>query len=254
MQKLQSNSSRAGDLFGIAADIDGDRILIGARGRRISNQSTAGAAFIFERQLDNSWIQTAQLISDKPNPDSEMGNKVALDGDRAVVGAWLTYTRANRAGAIFVFDLENGAWKRNFKLYSLDAVAGDILGHDVSVSGEIVVGGAFNEDNVQGVNAGGAYIYDLGRVSPASAVFRNAGSKPPSLLISGAIGGRPVLGDSLILDLDVLSSGHGMGLVLGYAGSADVRLARAKPSCWIPCSPLENCSACRFKRLRFPMR
>ena len=64
--------------FGYSVSLDGDTALIGAYG-----VGGAGAAFIFSKQADGSWTQTATLDSADSEEKDQFGCSVALQGVRA---------------------------------------------------------------------------------------------------------------------------------------------------------------------------
>jgi hypothetical protein len=59
-----------------------------------------------------------------------------------------------------------------------------------------------------------------GRGLQASAEYRNAGTNPESYRSWGNYAGTPVHGGTLELSLDVESTGHRFGTIVGYLGSA----------------------------------
>lgn len=69
--------------FGVAVALDGDWALVGAFS---ANGTDPGRAFLFERG-DDGWTQRATLRPADGDPGDGFGGSVALDGDRAVVGA-----------------------------------------------------------------------------------------------------------------------------------------------------------------------
>jgi hypothetical protein len=61
-----------------------------------------------------------------------------------------------------------------------------------------------------------------GRGLQASAEYRNAGTNPESYRSWGNYAGTPVHGGTLELSLDVESTGHRFGTLVGYLGAASV--------------------------------
>ncbi|MEZ4866388.1 MAG: C13 family peptidase [Caldilineaceae bacterium] len=92
---------------------------------------------------------------------SYFGNAVALRGDLALVGASEDDSRADRAGAAFLFErnLEGAdSWKRILKLTLTDAADYDHFGDAVAVEGDWVVVGA-PEKTIDGYYTGAAYLF-----------------------------------------------------------------------------------------------
>lgn len=72
----------AGDRFGAAIAIDGNRVAVGAPSRKVK-----GAAFIFRREGGN-WIQESEQVAPATVPgNAQFGAAVAVNGDRVIVGA-----------------------------------------------------------------------------------------------------------------------------------------------------------------------
>ncbi len=110
VEKLTASNSLNGDQFGYDLDIDGNRIIIGARYRDIGSPGDDGAAYIFEKQSGN-WEETA-FIYDMFNQTSEyFGYAVAISGDFALAGAYQDGEDENEendlgaSGAAFIFDV-----------------------------------------------------------------------------------------------------------------------------------------------------
>ncbi|GEM_PF-6936298 len=78
----------AGDHFGYAIDLQGDDLLVGARRVETDNSPfEAGAAFLYRRQGDGSWLRQQQI--DPPDGGSErglFGNAVVLSAGHALIG------------------------------------------------------------------------------------------------------------------------------------------------------------------------
>ncbi|WP_047545506.1 T9SS type A sorting domain-containing protein [Psychroserpens sp. Hel_I_66] len=110
VQKLTASNSDNGDQFGFDLDIDGNRIIIGARYRDIGSPGDDGGAYIFEKQ-SGTWEETA-FVYDMFNQTSEyFGYAVAISGDFALAGAYQDGEDENEendlgsSGAVFVFDV-----------------------------------------------------------------------------------------------------------------------------------------------------
>ena len=63
-----------------------------------------------------------------------------------------------------------------------------------------------------------------GRGLQASAEYRNAGTNPESYRSWGNYAGTPVHGGTLTLSVDVESTGHHFGTIVGYLGAATTPL------------------------------
>ena len=86
------------------------------------------------------------------------GNSVSIDGDYAVVGAFLHDDNGSNSGSAYVFTWNGTIWMQQDKLLALNGTADDKFGQSVSISGDYAVAGAnFDDDN--GTDAGSAYVF-----------------------------------------------------------------------------------------------
>ena len=89
------------------------------------------------------------------------GNSVSIDGDRVVVGARDDDDAGTRSGSAYIFHFDGTSWSQETKLTASDAAAGDQFGESVSIDGDRVVVGAWQDDD-GGSASGSVYVYDLG--------------------------------------------------------------------------------------------
>jgi len=110
-------------------------------------------------ELD-SWPLVPQLsLKGSQTSDAQLGRAMAADGDRAVFGAPLDGAAANGAGAVYACERVNGAWNQTAKLTMSDAAVSDNAGSAVAISGDRIVVGAYNDDDL-GSGAGSAYVFE----------------------------------------------------------------------------------------------
>ncbi len=193
------------DAFGFPLDIDGDVIVVGARGED-GNQTTitngpgasatntlgfAGAAYVFRRTA-GVWVQEAYLKPANANANDQFGI-VSVSGDVIVVGTNLedsnqtTITNgpgasanngASAAGAVYVFRRNMGLWEAEAYLKAPNAAGNDNFGFTVSISGDTIVSGAFDEDSNQTTITNGTSASGDNSASAAGAAYvfrRNMG-------------------------------------------------------------------------------
>ena len=104
--KLTASDADEEDRFGFSVSLDGDRALVGARWEGDAGGSglfSSGAAYLFAFE-GAGWSQQAKLKANDASAGDQFGYAVSLDGERALIGAWLA-----GAGAAYVFDLGLGA-------------------------------------------------------------------------------------------------------------------------------------------------
>lgn len=158
-QRLSSAGIAGGDFFGWSVAISGDTALVGAwlddeRGR------DAGAAYVFTRRGE-SWSPQAKLTAADAKAGDYFGAAVALDGERAMIGAPLGGDDAYFAGdggAVYLFERRGTGWEQVQRLTPAEASSGDLFGRAIALSNDIALIGAYG-DRDNGVNSGAAYLF-----------------------------------------------------------------------------------------------
>ena len=138
--------------FGGSLDIEGDSLIVSARGKE--------AAYIFVRN-GNVWTEQQKLTA--PN-SFFFGISVSISGNKALVGSSRERTGGNgNTGAAYVFTRNGNTWTRLAKLLPSDGK--DIyFGFNVLVSGnKFIVGSPGSTETI--ANQGAVFYY----ISPTSA-------------------------------------------------------------------------------------
>jgi cysteine-rich repeat protein len=160
VQKLVPEDGAAGDLFGHAVAIHGDRLLVTAS-KADAAGIDSGAAYLYERQPNDVWLQVDKLVASDSTPNSWFGWSVAIEGDTVAIGAQLAQVDQVVKGAAYVFERQaDGSWKEVAKLLASDGNPNALFGYAVSISGTSMVVGAYRQELVTGLSTGGAYIFD----------------------------------------------------------------------------------------------
>lgn len=164
---LKAPDADAGDHFGFAVALDGDRIVVGApfkgqHGAAIDGKcadgpaSNVGAAYVYQRYAGH-WAHDVHLTGSALQADHKFGYSVSISGDSIVVGAPFQSRRAissddgaeagsdSDRAAVHVFDRqENGLWRQQALLKTLCFDAGSQFGFAVAVDEvSIAVGARF---------------------------------------------------------------------------------------------------------------
>lgn len=161
--KLTASDADADDNFGYSLAISGRTVLVGAW-QNDSLRANSGAAYVFELAADNTWQSTVKLTPDNADfAGDEFGKAVDIDGDYLVVGAQFDDTVDNDRGAVYIFARTNDAerpWQQVAKLTANDSAFRDFFGRTVAISGNYIVVGA-PEDDDMGNQSGSAYVFEL---------------------------------------------------------------------------------------------
>ncbi|TSA41334.1 MAG: hypothetical protein D4R57_00720 [Verrucomicrobiales bacterium] len=186
---LKASNTGTGDRFGNSVSVSGVTMVVGAYQENSNttgvnsapNESAtqSGAAYVFVRN-GTTWSQQAYLKASNTGVNDQFGTSVSVSGDTVVVGAWWEDSNttsvngpsnesAPNSGAAYVFVRSGTTWSQQAYLKASNTGAGDLFGVSVSVSGDTVVVGAYQENSsTMGVNStpnesalssGAAYVF-----------------------------------------------------------------------------------------------
>ncbi len=154
LAKLTAHDRQADDNFGDAIAADGDLLLVGAAG--VSDKGlSAGAAYLFD--LTNG-KQISKIMPNDGQAHDLFGASVALQGNRALIGAFLDDDNDQDAGSAYLFDLDTGDQVHKLQANNVSRVA--FFGIAVAFQGNTALIGA-SLDDALGSYVGAAYIFDL---------------------------------------------------------------------------------------------
>ncbi|MCP3902653.1 MAG: hypothetical protein GY715_03370 [Planctomycetes bacterium] len=107
-QKLTASDGAPGDEFGVSVAVSGDLIIVGMPGED-DPVPNAGASYLF-RHDGVSWVEEAKLTASDRGEccefcclGDEFGYPVAIDGERAIVGADRNDDAGSNSGAAYIF-------------------------------------------------------------------------------------------------------------------------------------------------------
>ncbi len=155
-QKITAPDGMPIDNFGTSVAIEGDTILAGAVTDDDHGQSS-GSVYVFER-TGTTWGMTQKLTAADGSAGDYFGVTLALDGDRAVVGAWGDEVTGPFSGSAYVFARAGSTWSQQAKLVSSDSAHHDRFGYSVAIDDDRLVVGAIDAD-VVAEGSGAAYVF-----------------------------------------------------------------------------------------------
>jgi hypothetical protein len=156
---LKASNTDPGDVFGTSVSIEGDSIVIGARGESsnasgVNGDQTnnlvggAGAAYLFEYQ-NQEWETVAYLKALNPAENDQFGRSVSISDQGIVVGA----TFGGSGGAAFVYGRRAGETGDPTTLLADNGGYMDYFGDSVAIEETSVIVGAYLEDSSsKGIN------------------------------------------------------------------------------------------------------
>jgi choice-of-anchor B domain-containing protein len=158
----------AGEAFGAAVAASGDWLLVGAtrvpgsgrgggagggRGGQADQAQSPGAVYAFRRGADGQWTQQAKLVASDAAPGDAFGQSIAIQSDRALIGA---PGKNERAGVAYVFHLDrSGAWQQVAAIQARGVQANESFGGAVALDGDVALIGTPGS----GGGYGAAYLF-----------------------------------------------------------------------------------------------
>jgi hypothetical protein len=156
-QKLVADDAAVGDLLGHDVAVDGDTAIVGATSGD-GNAPNSGSAYVFTRS-GSVWTQQEELIAPDGGGGDDFGSSVAIDGDSAIVGAYLDGYSGSFSGSAYVFTRSGTTWSFEQILVPLDGAAGDLFGSAVDIEADTALISAMRDEDTAGTDQGSAYIF-----------------------------------------------------------------------------------------------
>ncbi len=152
--RLTAFDATEGDKFGASVATNGDYLMIGALDDD-DRGINSGSVYVYSRS-NNGWTLSEKLFAADGVQGDSFGWYVAMDGDRAVVGARDVDAGAANTGAAYVFERKENSWVETARLVASDRAADDSFGEVVDIDGNRIAIGA--RDVAEGTGA--AYVFD----------------------------------------------------------------------------------------------
>ena len=204
LQKLTSPAPSSNDACGAAVDITTQAAIVGAPGADQPGKTDAGAAHLFAKDQggQDNWGHIKELAATQSGGDDAFGASVTIDASTTIIGAPFHDAPDADAGAVFVFDEDEGGqgnWGQVKRITAPTPTAQDHFGQAVDFSGGLLAIGAPDADT-GGSSSGAAYLFgqDVGGPNGWSHLTTTAASDAQA-------GDR--YGASLALDGDTLIVG-----------------------------------------------
>ncbi|MDG1838654.1 MAG: FG-GAP repeat protein [Phycisphaerales bacterium] len=138
--------------------IDGNIAVVGAyREWNVDKIQAAGAAYVFIRDADGTWIEESRLVAADAYQGNYFGYSVSLDGERLAIGSILNDAPIEDSGAVYLFTRDGGSWTQE-KLSPPDV--GGEFGYSVALQGDdLFVGAVYHAG--PGYATGAVYRFEL---------------------------------------------------------------------------------------------
>ena len=149
--------------------MDGDTLAIGANKDDTAAGFNAGSVYIYTR-TGTIWKPQVKLEAFDAEATDQYGRSVCVRGDNLIVGA--IFDDADElidTGSAYLYTRSDGLWSLNRKFVPADAGEGDLLGYTVAVDGDDYVAGSYLHDPDGVMDAGAAFVLELGARSYCTA-------------------------------------------------------------------------------------
>ena len=152
-QVLADPTAADNDFLGSSVAVCDGRIVLGAPGDD-GGSVNEGAVHVFSLDASTAvWIHDQELTDTDAVLGAQLGESVAIEGDRIVAGAFGQNNTVAVEGAVHVFRLNSitGHWEQEQVLSHPSPEYGDFLGASVAIQGDVMVAGAVGDDDWRGV-------------------------------------------------------------------------------------------------------
>ena len=173
MQKIIEPPTSTNDFFGTSVSISGNYAVIGIP-QYINGGIEVGAITIYQYDGAN-WVFMQRIVNTGGTAGERFGRSVAVSGNRIIVGAPYDDNSFTNQGSISIYQYNGASWVLMQKIYDASGAANDNFGFSVSISGDIAIAGAPNDDNGAFADQGSASVY---RYMAGSWVFSIRNTNP----------------------------------------------------------------------------
>jgi hypothetical protein len=157
VEKFVAYDPADGDWFGFSVDLDGDYVIAGAYAKEAAN--CRGVAYVFHKTGTDTWDTGTKITAFDAQDYDSFGCSVSLNGDYAIVGAFMEDGAGTDRGVAYIFHRTGtNTWDTGTKITASDAQDDDVFGFGADISGDYAIVGAASEDGA-GTNRGAVYIF-----------------------------------------------------------------------------------------------
>ncbi len=155
MQKLVDSASERFDFFGQSVSISNNHAIVGIPG----DDTAQGSVNIYEL-TGSSWVLIQKLIAANGDVLDNFGKSVCISGNRIIVGANGDDIGGSESqGSANIYQFNGNRWVLMQKLTDILGAAGDNFGESVSISGNLAIVGAPNDDVGTNADQGSVSIF-----------------------------------------------------------------------------------------------
>lgn len=164
--KLECPDDPVGAEFGRSVAIKGNMVIVGARFAQAADtdndgdideqDADAGAVYIFKK-YGGMWHLEQKIISPYPQPKSNFGRALAVQGDTLIVTARKYDSDSENDGTAYEYVFRSGLWTYRTEIIPATEPADEAyFGQSVAIQGDLLVIGARNDNPNK---AGAVYVF-----------------------------------------------------------------------------------------------
>ncbi|QQX78103.1 T9SS type A sorting domain-containing protein [Aequorivita iocasae] len=159
VQTLTASDASNDAFFGTSVGMDGDQMIVGAYGDNMEQ----GAAYIFERDAQNNWVEVAKLTGNPSTENTQFGWSTSIQRNYAIVSA--PHLFGFEAGEMYFYERESsGDWVEAQIVQGSDTAGEDFYGWSIAMhENQVLVGAPWEDHDANGGDeidrAGSAYIF-----------------------------------------------------------------------------------------------
>lgn len=182
MQKLVSPDRAAQEFFGCTIALGDSIAMIGCYGDGEDSTGgnympTAGAVYVFRIDPAGNWGFSQKIVASDRSIADAFGNSIALDGGRAIIGAFqdnpVGTPLGHRHGSGYVFEEDGtGHWTEKQKLTASNSADPDRFGHNLALQGDRAMIGAPYRNAERGAAYAFEYTAAVGVAEPTAPNFQ----------------------------------------------------------------------------------
>ena len=160
VQTLTASDASNDAFFGTSVGIDGDQMIVGAYGDNMEQ----GAAYIFEKDVQNTWVEVAKLTGNPSTENTQFGWSTSIQRNYAIVSA--PHLFGFEAGEMYFYKRESsGDWVEAQIVQGSDTAGEDFYGWSIAMhEDQVLVGAPWEDHDANGGDeidrAGSAYIFE----------------------------------------------------------------------------------------------
>ncbi len=225
VKKIIPPDGVSGDEFGNAVSVYGDILVVGAHKTKQGSNKT-GSAYLFGRNQGgaNNWGFIKKLNPADGLDADDTGFSVTINGDTVVVGSRNNTGKGSHAGAVYIYDRNQGGttnWGLTKKLFAADGKSSAGFGYSVALSGDLLVVGTPFDTPVSS-KTGSAYVFSRNEGGTT-----NWGQLVKLVPFDG--GNADDFGFSVTIDGEIIAVGSENNIDHGILSGATYVYARAYP-------------------------